>query len=113
MSNLQATSTTTFNNLNDFSRFCWLNITSLNDNTNNLSNHVYSNIPAYYDRIVSVSPYSVLNMSYLQATSTTTFNYLNSLSTNSTLSINNLNSFSGTSSLSIYNLNNKTNVLIY
>ena len=79
-----------------------------------MSNYVYSNVPANYNRIVSLSTYSVLNITNLQATSTTIFNNLNSLSTNSILSINNLNTTSTTifnnlnslSSTTILNVNN-------
>ena len=63
-----------------------------------MSNYVYSNIPANYDRIVSLPTYPVLNISNLQATSTTILNNLNSLSSASTLNVNNLN-VSGTTNL--------------
>jgi hypothetical protein len=130
INNLNATSTTIFNNLNSLSTNSIFNINNLNatsttifNNLNSLStnstlsiNNLNATSTTIFNNLNSLSTNSIININNLNATSTTIFNNLNSLSTNSILNINNLNATSTTifnnlnslstnSTLNISNLN--------
>ena len=76
ISNLNATSTTIFNNLNSLSTNSILSINNLNSTSNSIFNNLNS-----------LSTNSTLSINNLNSTSNTIFNNLNSLSTNSTIKV--------------------------
>ena len=119
ISNLQSTSNTIFNNLNNLSTNSIFSINSLSSQSNlnisnlqSTSNTIFNNLNNLSTNSIfsinNLSYQSSLNISNLQSTSNTIFNNLNNLSTNSIFSINNL---SYQSSLNISNLQNTSNTI--